>query len=354
MNLKQILLPISFLIFATSCAKVANSQTELSSKTSSSTEQPSAVEQPLEVVSPTAKICSKLDLTGIKWPAEIGSGNWSTHFALALNLTGSFEGREGWKNITGNFDGQGMSLGLMQQNFGQGSLQPLLIKMFKQDNASLARNFVNADYLSLKVMLEDWQNGAISIPNVKSKVNPNELFPEVQALNDLDTNPHKFASPLAAAQNNVSVDWAKNKILSGTNIIARWKTAFQNTSVSAAYRTLQVEAGTAMFLKAKKYKETFKFTELRSLLVMYDIVVQNGGFTATHLTIFNNWLAKNPKATEQARLLALLDARLTTVNPTYVEDVRARKSSIIYGLGNVHGSARNYPKEFCYSPLISI
>lgn len=40
----------------------------------------------------------------------------------------SFEGSS-YTKLSGNFDGQGISYGLLQWNFGQGTLQPLLISM---------------------------------------------------------------------------------------------------------------------------------------------------------------------------------------------------------------------------------
>src|SRR5512137_2315949 len=50
-----------------------------------------------------------------------------------LALTGSFETGQGlpdcFAGLSGDFDGQGMSLGVLQWNFGQGSLQPLLREM---------------------------------------------------------------------------------------------------------------------------------------------------------------------------------------------------------------------------------
>ena len=345
---------IVFVLWGTSCARVGSSQitSDTTIAISNGIETITSVQTPAALV-PADKICSKLDLAGVIWPTSVGSGNWPLHFALALNITGSFEGREGWKNISGNFDGQGLSLGLMQQNFGQGTLQPLLIKMYKSDQSAIVRIFPKADYLSMKVMLEDWQNSAISFPSVKS-VKSDDLFPEVESLNDLDINNREFGHAQAATESSTSVQWAKNNILAGASVIPRWKSAFQTMATTESYRTFQVEASTAIFLKAKKYKETFKFTELRSLLMLYDIVVQNGGFTANHLALYNTWLAKNPKAIESQKAIALIEARLKTVNPTYAEDVRTRKMSIINGIGNVHQTLRNYPKEYCYNPLTSI
>jgi hypothetical protein len=45
----------------------------------------------------------------------------------ALSVTGSFENPgDPFSGITGDFDGQGLSLGVLQWNIGQGSLQPLV------------------------------------------------------------------------------------------------------------------------------------------------------------------------------------------------------------------------------------
>jgi hypothetical protein len=45
----------------------------------------------------------------------------------ALEVTGGFE-TDGnpWAGISNDFDGQGISCGILQQNIGQGSLQPLV------------------------------------------------------------------------------------------------------------------------------------------------------------------------------------------------------------------------------------
>ena len=72
-------------------------------------------------------ICGRLSFQGISWPQTLPAKDRKS-LATSLNLTGSYEGGQGWINITNNFDGMGMSLGLLQQNFGSGSLQPLLLK----------------------------------------------------------------------------------------------------------------------------------------------------------------------------------------------------------------------------------
>ncbi|MCR8987914.1 hypothetical protein NW801_23270 [Brevibacillus laterosporus] len=43
-----------------------------------------------------------------------------------LQHSGFFEGHYGYSNLAGNFDGQGISFGIIQFNFGQRTLQPVL------------------------------------------------------------------------------------------------------------------------------------------------------------------------------------------------------------------------------------
>ena len=73
-------------------------------------------------------ICSNLSFNNVLWPSPLTEFQVNV-FALAMNISGSFEGPDGWTNLTNNFDGQGISLGLFNQNLGQGSLQPMMLKL---------------------------------------------------------------------------------------------------------------------------------------------------------------------------------------------------------------------------------
>lgn len=295
---------------------------------------------------PVQNICSKIDFTGVTWPASLTSAQ-HTYYALALNITGSFEGNVGWKNISGNFDGQGISLGLLQQNLGQGTLQPLLIEMFRRDLKTMQTNFSSTNLTSLKGMLETWLGSSVGSADVGFE----ELFPEGGSFNELDMD---FDVVQEQAMNNSqSVSWAVQKALDGSgNVKSDWKASFQNMAVSNMYRSQQLEASTKIFTKALAYFKSLNFTELRFLLMMFDFVVQNGSIGSSHLDIYENWLDSHPGAPEEARALALLEARLTTVRPQYVADVRSRKTTIIKGTGVVHQTTRNLPKEYCYNPIV--
>lgn len=309
------------------------------------------------------QICSRLDLTDIRWPESLDDAQNKT-LALGLNITGSFEGNRGWANITNNFDDQGMSLGLLQQNFGQGSLQPLLITMFEQHLDTMRSVFAPDHLGSLHAMLMDWMGGPLAprsrgIPSI-----PSELFPDTEGLSPLDQGFDESAAdestgvgePLLhimnTSANRQSVSWAVDTLFqdNGRTFVPSWKQGFQSLAVTAPYRTLQVHAAVAMFVRAIGYAESFGFTELRSVLTMYDYVVQNGGFNSTHRNLFQEYRSTNPNASETARLLKLLEIRLVSVRPQYRADVKARKTTIVNGRGTVHGAKRDLPKEYCYNP----
>ncbi len=317
------------------------------------TETPPTVPPVAPDLDPELKLCSKLDLEGVVWPKELTVAEWS-YYALSLNITGSFEGRVGWKNISGNFDGQGLSLGLMQQNLGQGTLQPWLIEMYNQHNSTMMTNFNTADYKNLRSMLETWKKGAITAPSIAA-LESEELFPSHGSYNKLDIDYDESQFVEALADSSTSVSWAKRNILdSSGNVTTRWKKSFQDMAGSSGYRSFQLMASTTIFFKAKQYFEFFKFRELRSFLFLFDIVVQNGSIKQEHLAKYNSWLRSNPNASEQAKTFALLEARLTTVRPQYVQDVRSRKSTIINGTGTVHQTKRDLPKEYCFDPRVMI
>lgn len=316
--------------------------------------QPPVVAEP----DPVEKICSKLDFQSVTWPSDLSAAE-HVYYALALNITGSFEGNVGWKNIAGNFDGQGISLGLMQQNLGQGTLQPLLINMYRRQVSTMLSNFNSSQFNSMKSMLETWLNDDImslssrTLASLDEGSEEEELFPVGSAFNNLDEGYEEKFDFLAANNNSKSVSWARSTALdSSGNVTATWKKSFQDMAVSAPYRSQQIAASTKYFLKAKAYFTSLGFKELRHLLLMYDIVVQNGSIGEQHLKIYQDWLRSHSKASEEEKALALLEARLTTVKDQYKADVRSRKTTIIKGVGSVHQTVRNLPQEYCFDPRV--
>lgn len=358
----MIYLLATLLLFAASCAPKSSGKSKKPSEVIS--DNPTS--PPPNSGDPIGHICTTLNFQGVTWPMTLSFYD-NTHYALALNITGSFEGHVGWKSIAGNFDGQGISLGLLQQNLGQGSLQPLLINMYRQAYGVLQANFTAHQLSSMKTMLEEWLNDDILNPGVIQAGDEEfELFPEVDSLNELDESFRDDRKIQLLGTQNIdeqviqaignsskSVTWARKTALdSSGNVTATWMNSFQAMADSGAYRSQQLSASVSLFLKAKAYFETFKFRELRFLLLMFDFVVQNGGLSSQHLKIYEKWLKDHSKATDEERAFAILEARLTTVKPQFKDDVKARKTTLIKTKGVVHGASRDLAREYCFNPRI--
>ena len=296
-------------------------------------------------------ICGPLDFSRGEFPSQF-SITQARALALGLSITGSFEGHESWNTIANNFDDQGMSLGLLQQNFGQGSLQPLLITMNKKDPIAFASFFSPDNLVSLTQMLAQYQTNALSILDSSSI----PLFPLQKALSPLDNDFVDANMSALAVQNSSSlksVTWALNNIYSDRGVTFKidWKNSFQNLADSTPYRSLQLEAAAHIFERAQNYAKVFSFHELRLVLLMFDFVVQNGGFNTSHLAAYKRYQQSNPQATATDRAFKLLEIRLASVRSEYQEDVRRRKTTIIMSTGTVHQASRHLPSEYCYDPL---
>jgi hypothetical protein len=76
---------------------------------------------------------------------------------IALKVSGGYEGQNpSYSSLAGNFDGAGMSWGIIQFNFGQDTLGPLLLKMRKANKEKFDSCFSeNSDLNSLGSVLDD-------------------------------------------------------------------------------------------------------------------------------------------------------------------------------------------------------
>lgn len=295
------------------------------------------------------KICSDLSFANLDWSADLAVKEREP-FALALNVTGSFEGVSGWDNLTGNFDGQGISMGLLQQNLGQGSLQPVWTDMLNHYPTQFTPLFTTAQMTSIKNMLKTWGStitvsGGLRIEDYGY----NELDdPEVIA-KDLGVSVDDIIRMSAAltAKNQASVNWAVANILTGTSVKSDWSTRFKNLSKSQGYRSLQVAYAQEIHDKAMDYFKLYKATQVRSYMVFFDIVVQNGGISSTVYNEYQAWYKSNSSATEYTRMKKLIQLRAAKSASQWQADVLSRKLTILDGKGTVHGESRDINKEYC-------
>lgn len=256
--------------------------------------------------STSLSMCSALTLEGISWPAEF-SETEKVILSVAMNVSGSFEGSDGWSNLTNNFDGQGLSFGLFNQTLGTGSLQPMLEKMRSNANEQMRSVFSSKNFNSISGMITNWQENRST---------------------------------------SRAVNWAVNTLYNGDYFKSDWSQQLRSLAVTPYYRSLQVEAATAYHDRALYYMSLFGTTELRSYLFFFDIVVQNGSVPSA---VVNNLTKKFSKSvyTDVQKMNDVLSGLLPYVISTYREDVRSRKASIINQSGVVHGTSRKYNKEYC-------
>lgn len=280
-------------------------------------------------------------------------------FALAMNITGSFEGHKGWDNISNNFDGQGVSLGILNQNLGQGTLQPLFIDLRDNHYAVLQNAMTKTMLTSLLDMLKKWETAQLF--EQKSSVQPDDfsqwdeqaLVESSTVLEDVDKLYRVTAAPTRS--NSASVTWAKKTLYSDSKHLKfkpEWKEALTAIAVDPEYITLQIAAAHDMHDRTQEYRARLEWPEIRSYLLLFDFVVQNGGLAQKHFDKFADWRTNNPGAPFEKQMLQMLEIRVVDSHPAWQADVRARKTAVITGSGLVHGEHRNLPLEYCYDPLV--
>jgi hypothetical protein len=269
--------------------------------------------------------------------------------SLALNITGSYEGHEGWANLAENFDGQGLSMGLLNQNLGQGTLQPMWAEMNVSYPSQMKSSFTSAHLSSLLAMLTQWQGTVKAAALDVSDYGYSELDDPNEIARELGLDPAELEEIHAAltSRNQKAVDWATKNLYTKGDFKSDWHAQLQNLAVTAGYRSIQIRRAEGLHAKAMEMLRTFQLKELRSYAFLFDIAVQNGGMSTSVRSKYATWLKANPKASETSRLNQLLTLRLATVIKKYVTDVKSRKQAIINGIGVVHSKSRNFEKEYC-------
>ncbi len=228
-----------------------------------------------------------------------------------LALTGSFETGKGipecFAGVSGDFDGQGLSFGALQWNFGQDSLQPLLKNMLTKHRALMKSIFQN------------------HLPTLEAalKADKQELMAFVRSLQH--SVEHYIYEP--------------------------WKGMFKSLGRTAECQGIQTRHAEARFNAALKMCTEYALWSERAAALMFDINVQNGGIGAVvkarikgEFAQLSNDLTADQKEVEKMRIIA--NYRAEAANPRWVEDVRARKLCCANGEGRVHGIQYDLGSQF--------
>ncbi len=280
-------------------------------------------------------ICTTLNFSGFSWPNNLFEFEKEA-LQLGLNITGTFEGRDGWENLTNDFDAQGMSMGLMNQNLGTGSLQPLLVIMRDQHFAKFRSLFQPDHFQSILAMLSNWESTKAFSTTAEVDFSP------------LDINNNEDGQ--ANESTSGSVEWARKTLYDSPGVFNPiWKKELKSLASSTEYVGLQINAAWDLHQRALRLHRFMAVYELRTYLLMFDIVVQNGNLKPQDEIEYRDFVSKNPRATATQRLQKIVDLRLRWVKPQFRKDVQSRKMSLIHGSGLVHGRNRQYEKEYCFN-----
>jgi len=264
--------------------------------------------------------------SGLGGDGIVGPGTWAKLFpsqspapaplsgsldTCCLALTGSFEtGRlspDCFACVAGNFDGQGMSFGALQWNFGQGTLQPLLKQMFN-NHLDVAATIFGSSLSQLQQAVNGGRDSAMSF-----------------AVSIQDT--------------------------SGKSIKDPWKQMFRALGLTPEYQAIQVSSAAAYYGRALSLCKDYGLWTQRGRALMFDISVQNGSIPdSVRSLILADFRQVSPSLsaedTELAKMRIVANRRAEAARPAFVEDVRRRKLCIAEGKGVVHGITYDLARQF--------
>ena len=232
-------------------------------------------------------------------------------FDLCLKITSAFEGAD-FGTITGNFDGMGMSAGILQFNIGTGSLQTYIL------------NHINP--VSLKMPLS---------------IEPLIRLPKEQALG-----------------------WHKDNCLDANGRLKpEWRRAWQELMTRPDVIDLQKKACMRYFQRAREIAGALGFPREnpRAMAWAYDVAVQSWSLGIDPPTVnreqaqnvislygpenFMIWQAQR-LTDDQVRLVIASHLRALKCNPRWRNDFFIRKCTIAVGVGIVHKTRHDFRRLF--------
>ncbi len=231
-------------------------------------------------------------------PAQTTDGAISLELAqeMALKITTHFEGGKSmnYQALAGDFDGQGTSFGLIQWNFGQNTLGPLLKKMLAYDAKAFAKCFsADAGFETLKKALDE-NNQAAQL---------------------------KWARALQKDQK------------------AAWTAAFRAIGAVESFNGIQRQEASAQYqplvVKAVAHlrglrSDLMKAVEFRSYAALFDLCVQQHGLAKASDAIKSR-VDKEKPATQLDLLRIAMVERGRKASKAWVSDCISRRMGILDG-----------------------
>src|SRR4029077_1763591 len=244
---------------------------------------------------------------GLTIDGKVGRGSWGALFNGAdvpapamttqsldhqcLALTGSFETNhpppDCFAGLSGDFDDQGISFGVLQWNFGQSSLQPLLTKM-NQNHPDLLGQVFGPNYSGLVAMLGETVEEQLT-----------------WARSIQDPIRHVLFEP--------------------------WQGQFKTLGRLPEFQEIEAQSGAGIFRQALALCSEFGVCSQRAAALMFDIKAQSGGIKSwVKPQILSDFEQLDQSGSgdvplEVARLRIIATRSAASANPKWVADVQTRK-----------------------------
>jgi hypothetical protein len=213
-------------------------------------------------------------------------------FDRSLQITAAFEGH-GFTKLEGNFDGAGLTWGIIGFTWSNNQLQEILRTIRAEAPAVYTESFG-----PLAAQLE-------------------EVLAQNQAAQMAFAN--EITSPPDSA-----------------GVLSEWKEAFARLGASPEVQSIQMRAVKPAWDTAGQYFQRYGLSSELSMALCFDIAVQIGVKPAAD-NVIRAAMNAHPLENELREIIA--NAVAETAKPRYVEDVRERKLTIARGHGDVHDDA---------------
>ena len=217
-----------------------------------------------------------------------------TLFERCLGLTASFEGN-GYTQIEGNFDGAGLTWGIIGFTLSNGEIQGLLKEIEQTAPGTLAR-VMGAD------LAAQWA-AHVAQP----------IAQQLQWADSISSGPSKLGLP------------------------PQWVDAFQRLGEEPLVQRLQMHhAYESYFVPAAATASTLGLTTELGLALCFDCHVQNG---KARVLAVQDLQRAGPAPTQARQRAAFAQAVASHASAAYQNDVLTRKMAVATGAGTVHGRA---------------
>lgn len=259
-------------------------------------------------------------------PREVpppAAGEWVD---LALSVSQSFEGDDPWANITGNFDGAGLTCGALGWTFKWSNQQPLVKKflsLYGEQELKMLMPKTGVKYIAAVNSKESigmdivrgWSNGSSKVSEpYRSELR--SFWKDIRMINIQKDEAKKTIGKFAQTQTDLM-----SKFL-GMEPKPYWYCMFFDQGV---------QNGTGKLIDFNDAKKV-KFSEILSWCK------SGGGDANKNAELWNKTILPDKLFLLQ---MAYLRARIS--NPKYQHDVMNRRGTIAMGFGHVHGRLRSLP-----------